>query len=119
MMSGRAMYFDKAGRPITIEEFVEKYEDDTYRTIGYDIDRDHGIAVSTVWLGVRMNLALFGPPLIFETMVFGAPYEMERVRYCCEADAIEGHRRTVQDVLAGRPLWFSDDEEADQDQETP
>lgn len=118
-MSGGGLYFDKAGEPIEIEEFVEKCEDDTYRTIGYDIDREHDIAISTVWLGVRMNLVLFGPPLIFETMVFGAPYEMKSVRYCRELDAIEGHRRTVEDVLARRPLWYAADEEPGRGQATP
>lgn len=46
--------------------------------------------VSTVFLG--LNHAHFGgPPLIFETMVFGGPLDGEQERYSTTQQAIDGH----------------------------
>ena len=54
--------------------------------------------ISTVWLGLDHNWFGVGPPLIFETMVFGGPLDGEQERYATEADAIAGHAAMVERV---------------------
>lgn len=46
--------------------------------------------VSTVFLGLNHNWG-DGPPLIFETMVFGGPLSDEQERYSTTQEAIDGH----------------------------
>ena len=56
--------------------------------------------VSTVFVGVDMNHARSGAPLLFETMVFrrhGGPSMDEYTdRYATRAEALAGHRATVE-----------------------
>lgn len=62
---------------------------------------DPGIEVSTVFLGI--NHAFFGgPPVLFETMVFG-DYEgedFEQYRYHTWAEAEAGHKACVERIQA-------------------
>lgn len=53
-----------------------------------------GCEVSTVFLGLDHR---FGPgsPLLFETMVFGGPFDQEQERYSTWAEAEAGHARMV------------------------
>lgn len=50
--------------------------------------------VSTVFLGIDPNVHQ-GPPLVFETMVFGGPDDQSCERYATKADAVEGHDAIV------------------------
>jgi hypothetical protein len=36
-----------------------------------------------------------GPPILFETMIFGGPYDQYMDRYCTWAEAEAGHARAV------------------------
>ncbi len=57
------------------------------------------VLVSTVWLGWDHSMGMGGPPLIFETMVFGLPkWDGYTDRYSTEAEAIEGHERVLAEV---------------------
>jgi hypothetical protein len=70
-----------------------------YGRIGED---DVGEArVSTVWLGIDHRGFGDGPPLIFETMIFGGEYEF-CARYSTEERAVEGHARVVAALRDGR-----------------
>lgn len=77
--------------------------------------------VSTVWLGIDMSYGFGGPPIIFETMVFGeGSHDEDCVRCATEAQAREGHTEMVivvaaemtdpivMDALTGRQ-WNSED----------
>jgi hypothetical protein len=48
--------------------------------------------VSTVFLALNHNFHGDGPPLIFETMVFGGELDGECRRWATEEQAIAGHR---------------------------
>jgi hypothetical protein len=56
--------------------------------------------VSTIFLGLDMRWMLRQnnqhAPLLWETMVFGGPYDLHQQRYVSRRDALEGHRRIVQ-----------------------
>ncbi|WP_166903861.1 hypothetical protein [Mycobacterium sp. DL440] len=40
---------------------------------------DDEVVVSTVWLGLNHSFTDDGPPIIFETMVFGGVHDAKRV----------------------------------------
>lgn len=50
--------------------------------------------VSTVFLGLDHNL--YGPPHLFETMIFGGEHDGYQERYSTWAEAETGHARTVE-----------------------
>lgn len=56
--------------------------------------------VSTVFLG--LNHAHFnGPPLLFETMIFGGEWDSYQWRYTLRAEAERGHAAIVAKLRAG------------------
>jgi hypothetical protein len=57
--------------------------------------------VSTVWLGLDHQFGE-GPPLIFETMVFGGPHDQYTERYSTEDEARRGHKRIVARLRAAK-----------------
>ena len=57
------------------------------------------VRVSTVFLGMNHN-HLDGPPLLFETMVFGGPIDGETHRYSTWAEAESGHNAMVARLSA-------------------
>lgn len=110
-------YYDKAGNPITdVLVWGRLFEDMDYRRIGQDvvIMGDEPVNVSTVWLGIEHSWGR-GRPVIFETMVFGGPYDQEQMRYCTEAEAEQGHRRVVNDLAAGHAPWWATEVMEDSD----
>lgn len=56
------------------------------------------VRVSTVFLGLNHNFADDGPPILFETMVFGDPHNGEIWRYESWKDAEIGHQEAVDAV---------------------
>lgn len=55
--------------------------------------RTAGVRVSTVFLGLDHRFYDNGPPLVFETMIFGGPYDQYQDRHSSWDDAVLGHRR--------------------------
>jgi hypothetical protein len=53
--------------------------------------------VSTVFLGMEHG-ERDGKPLLWETLVFGGPFDEEMERYASKQEAIEGHLRMVDKV---------------------
>ncbi len=101
-----SLYFDRQGQRIDVDEWSRLAHTPGYKTVNRS--RVGGAEVSTVWLGldhatIGQSAAL---PVIFETMVFGAPDDDHRMRrYCTEADARAGHTLVVAEVeRARRPL---------------
>ena len=93
------MYYDRSGNLITLDEwasaFDERYGEKTVR-------QEHvgDLWVSTVWLGLDHQHGN-GPPLIFETMVFGGRHDSHCERYPTEAAALAGHAAIVQAIRTG------------------
>lgn len=57
------------------------------------------ISVSTIFLGLDHNYSSEGPPLLFETLVFGGPNDQEKMRrYSTWDEAVEGHKEVVKEV---------------------
>lgn len=55
----------------------------------------HTILVSTVFLGMDHN-HFSSPPLLFETMIFGGPWDEEQWRYPTWEEAEAGHQRAIE-----------------------
>ena len=65
------------------------------------LDEIGGVKVSTVFLGLdhRFSDSLEdGPPVLWETMIFGGAHDEHQERYTSRADAIAGHARAVKMV---------------------
>jgi hypothetical protein len=117
---GRSLYFDREGRPITLQRWTELHEhsldaDDQcvvnpYLRVAEDLLDDGAggsVWVSTVWLGIDHGFGMEPVPVIFETMIFGGEHDHVMMRYSTEAEAIKGHREAVDDLRAGLAPWWS------------
>jgi hypothetical protein len=100
-------YYDRFGTPMPDdwwdkEKHGKKYGKwQTDHRVGNTVIGDNQFTVSTVWLGLDHNYSKTGPPLIFETMVFGEPYSEELYRYSTEEEAMRGHLAVVDRLRAG------------------
>jgi len=90
-------YYAIDGTPITFEQWAAA-DANPERQVGDDtID---GVVVSTVLLGINHRFGN-GPPLIFETMIFGGEHNEEQWRYSTLAEAKAGHAAAVELVRSG------------------
>ncbi len=86
---------DKTYRPCESDEWSTQFEN-IDRAVRDDIIG--GVRVSTVWLGVDHNF-YGGSPLLFETMVFSTPKDLNDIymkRYTTWDEAVEGHNRAIK-----------------------
>jgi hypothetical protein len=81
---------------ITWGRWFERIEN---RTIGYT-EIVSGTTVSTIFIGIDHRHYGEGPPVLFETMVFGGPLDGEIFRYSSYDDAETGHAATVRRARA-------------------
>jgi hypothetical protein len=58
------------------------------------IKRFEPIQVSTVFLGLNHNFGN-GPPMLFETMIFGGRFDQEQWRYSTWEEAEKGHQAAL------------------------
>lgn len=92
MTHRRPFWYDRAGHPISADAWGELHADFGYVVVA-KTDAGDGVEVSTVWLGI--DYAFEGPPLIFETMIFGGPLDQACWRYPNEVAALAGHDQAV------------------------
>lgn len=57
------------------------------------------VNISTVFVGIDHRFDVGGPPLLFETMVFGGEYDQYTERYSTWDEAEEGHKEIVRRVF--------------------
>ena len=58
----------------------------------------NNLKVSTVFLGIDHNWSEKGPPLLFETMIFGGVYNQTCQRYSTYIEALKGHKIAAKKV---------------------
>lgn len=84
-------FYDKAGKPIRVDQWAELLDDDAYRQLA---ETKIGVLrVSTIWLGFDKLERV--PPHMFETMVLAGTHELECRRYITVEAALEGHAEAV------------------------
>lgn len=92
-MTYEVTYYDRQGKPMTMLEWSEKLTDLLYKRVAFwQLD---DVVVSTVWLGLNHSWLGHGPPIIFETMVFGTTMNETMWRYATEEQALQGHAEAV------------------------
>jgi hypothetical protein len=74
-------------------------------------DHVENVHVSTVFLGLNHRYCGGGPPILFETMIFGGEHDQYQERYCTWAAAEEGHKRAVKMATEGSKLMPARDED--------
>ena len=87
---------DGDGNPVkepNVAKWEKAFEGD--RHIG--IDKIGDADVSTVFLAMDHSFGE-GPPVLWETMVFGGPLDQEQARYSSKADALAGHAAMCERV---------------------
>ena len=60
------------------------------------------VTVSTVFLGMDHRYGSDGPPVLFETMVFGGELDQEQEHYCTWDEAVAGHEAMCTLVKASQ-----------------
>ena len=110
----RPMWYDRLLRPIPTSDLKRAMQARESKQVGGT--QIGNIFVSTVFLGLDHSFGS-GPPVLFETMIFGPArdgrdypeaYEVdgleEMYRYCTEPEAIMGHCIVVARLRTGREL---------------
>jgi len=93
----RAKCYRRDATPITGPNATLEWAEEFERA-DRQICRDElpgNVRVSTVFLGVDHNYGETGPPLIFETMIFGGEHDDYQERYATEVEARVGHARAL------------------------
>lgn len=95
-MLGR--YTLRDGEPVEEPDLLKwgRWMEGTSRKVARD--KLGEVVVSTVFLGLDHNWADDGPPILYETMVFGGPLNDEQQRYHTREGALSGHAEMVARV---------------------
>ena len=96
---------NEAGEPEACEDFVRWANWFELNERHVACDNIKGVRVSTVFLGINHNWSE-GPPVLWETMIFGGEHDEYQRRYTSRADAEAGHNEALALVLAehSKPL---------------
>lgn len=89
---------DENGEPKAVDVLIwADWFETADRHIALDMIGD--LKVSTVFLGLDRNYSGEGPPVLWETMVFGLPDDEEIMDcYTSKVDALKGHARLCAEV---------------------
>jgi hypothetical protein len=95
---------DEANNPVECPDLMQwaRWMESADRHVR-DTFRDD-VRVSTVFLGLDHNFCDYGPPLLFETMVFVDGDGLEQERYSTWAEAEEGHAAMVAKIFKATPI---------------
>lgn len=93
-----AVWFEQSADQRVLKQDYVEGERHTVEIFG----RAHhgGVGVSTVFLGLDHNHRATGPPILWESMVFGTSLDGTQRRYASREEALAGHARLVEDVRA-------------------
>lgn len=89
---------DKEPVACSAEEYMDWLRARDHKPVYVGNDTFAHIYVSTAFLGLDHNFRSSGPPVLFETMVFGGPLDEYRRRYSTWDEAEEGHRQILKRV---------------------
>lgn len=86
---------DEHGEPVVCNDLLQwaAWFEGSFRSIARD--EIEGVKVSTVFLGLDHNFCFKGPPILWETMIFGGPLDGQQRRYATRAQALTGHAEAL------------------------
>ena len=96
-LSNGRYILDANGQPVEeadLFKWAEWLESADERHVA-DEQLTNGVWVSTVFLGLDHSFGA-GPPLLYETMIFGGPHDQYQERYATRAEALAGHIKAVE-----------------------
>lgn len=98
---------DENNNPVPAPDLMEwaKWYERANRRVSLtrvEIPSGKSVEISTVFLGTDHNFSDYGPPLVFETMIFGGEHDQEMDRYATWDEAETGHARMVQLIQGGQ-----------------
>ena len=91
---------DEQGNPFPVDDLAPGIFADNRRVVGNTTVGAQ--RVSTVFLVIDHGFGM-GPPVLWETMVFGLPGDEPQWRYTSKDDAMLGHARLVAQLRSGVP----------------
>lgn len=91
-------YYSVEGNPITIDQLTSARADGDWERAARKTKVNDDTDVSTVWLGLDHSFSAGGPPIIFESMIFGGNLDQEQHRYSTMDEAHADHERLVEKV---------------------
>jgi hypothetical protein len=99
-------YIGPDGRELTLDEWSELYgrrKDNMAPESWWRRETviDDEVRVSTVWLGLNHRWGP-GPPLYWETMIFGGDHDEDQWRYSSREAALDDHERITRALRAGQ-----------------
>jgi hypothetical protein len=96
----RQYVLDESGEPVRCDDLMTwgRYMQGD-RHIGDDHIGD--IHVSTVFLGLDHSFERSGPPVLWETMIFGGEHDEYQERYTSREEALKGHAKALALVRGG------------------
>jgi hypothetical protein len=101
---------DERGEPKVVDfetwaRWFEASRTNRSRIIAQDKDEsgETTVMVSTVFLGLDHNYGGKGPPILWETLVFGGVLDGEMERYSSREAALRGHQELCAKVAATVP----------------
>lgn len=96
-MRNRHYILDANHRPVEVSlmEWAHWFETVGNRIVDFT-QINSEVHVSTVFLGIDYGFGHRGPPVLFETMIFGGPLDNDCWRYTSWDDAETGHKAAVR-----------------------
>lgn len=91
-MNGHYILIDREPVDVPFGKWAFDFEN-TERHVAED--NIGGVRISTVFLGLDHSFTPDGPPILFETMIFGGEHDEFQERYATWTEAEEGHGRAV------------------------
>lgn len=78
-------------------------EESNHRVVAYTQITSQ-VRVSTVFIGIDHRFPGFppGPPILYETLIFGGQLNGDGSRYCSHDDALTGHKMFVKKARAAQ-----------------
>lgn len=98
-MTDKYILDGKTPVPADLPTWAKWFDDNrTNRHVAIDVIGD--VRISTAFLGLDHSFGDEGPPILFETMVFGGPLSDEQDRYATWEQAEAGHAAILARVRA-------------------
>jgi hypothetical protein len=91
-------YYDQEGKELGFIEWAVRMNDDQEVCLACDTVGE--FTLSTIWIGMDMNYHPTDQILIFESMMILDGEPIDCVRWETKEMALEGHRRTVEEMHA-------------------
>ena len=91
----RFYVLDEEGTPVPepdVLKWARSFVSD--RTLKQD-ELSNGTVISTVFLGINHSWDDRGPPILWETMIFGGSHDEDQYRYSSREAALAGHDKAV------------------------